>query len=78
MARISDARTSYAEALAALGDIEAPAEKARALEGAGRCHLSTGETAAAASFLRQARDVYARLGAPRADRIDLLLRDYGL
>jgi tetratricopeptide (TPR) repeat protein/transcriptional regulator with XRE-family HTH domain len=78
IARIGDARTSYAAALAALGDIEAPVEKARALEGTGRCHLSTGETAAAASFLRQARDVYARLGSPRADRIDLLLHDHGL
>lgn len=74
-ARISDARTSYAEALAALDSIDAPPEKARALEGIGRCHLSIGEASAAARSLRQARDIYVRLSSPRADRIDLLLRD---
>jgi tetratricopeptide (TPR) repeat protein/transcriptional regulator with XRE-family HTH domain len=78
MSRISDAKNSYAEALTALDGIDAPPEKARALEGIGRCHLSTGDTSAAAVSLHQARDIYAGLGSPGADRIDLLLRDHGL
>jgi tetratricopeptide (TPR) repeat protein/transcriptional regulator with XRE-family HTH domain len=78
MGRITDARTTYAEALTTLGTIESPPEKARALEGTGRCHLNARETATAASFLRQARDIYTRLGSSKADRIDLLLHEYGL
>ncbi len=77
-ARIADARAIYAEALAALREIPSPAEEARSLEGLGRCDLDAGETAAAASSLRQAREIYARLGSPGADRIDVLLRETGL
>jgi tetratricopeptide (TPR) repeat protein len=76
--QIADARTSYTEALATLEDRESPAERARALDGIGRCHLSAGEMASAASFLRQARDIYARLGSPATARIDLLLRQHNL
>jgi len=77
-ARIADARASYTEALTSLGDLGSPAEKARALEGIGRCHLSTEETTAAASFLRQARDIYARLGSAAIVQIDLVLREHDL
>ena len=73
-AKTADARASYADALAVPGGIQSPAEEARALEGIGRCDLDAGETDTAASFLRRARDIYARLGSTRADRIDLLLR----
>ena len=78
MERIADARTSYADALVTLGDMEAPAERARALAGIGRCHLTAGEMAAGAWFLRQARDTYASLGSPATARIDLLLRQHNL
>jgi tetratricopeptide (TPR) repeat protein len=77
-ARIADARAIYDEALAALREIPSPAEEARSLEGLGRCHLHAGEAAAAASSLRQAREIYARIGSPGVDRIDVLLREHGL
>jgi tetratricopeptide (TPR) repeat protein/transcriptional regulator with XRE-family HTH domain len=78
MSRISEALATYAEAPATLDGIDAPPEKARALEGMGRSHLSTGDAATAAQPLHQARDIYAGLGSPGANRMDILLRDHGL
>ncbi len=54
----------------------AEAEEARALEGIGRCHLHDGQAGRAAEPLRQALEIYQRIGSPSAVRIGTIIRDH--
>ena len=52
----------YEQALAANRELNKPREQATALEGLGGCHLSHGDPDAAAVRLREALEIYERLG----------------
>ena len=52
-----------------------PLEEARALEGLGRACLPDGNTDQALTYLRQALDIYQRIGAPAAQRVQAQLRE---
>jgi DNA-binding SARP family transcriptional activator/tetratricopeptide (TPR) repeat protein len=56
------ARALYQQSLAMNRELNKPDEEAIALEGLGECHLAAGETEPAASHLRQALEIYQRLG----------------
>lgn len=47
--------------------------KARACEGIGKCHLAAGNPGEGAASLRQALEIYQRMGSPAAARIATLL-----
>jgi tetratricopeptide (TPR) repeat protein/transcriptional regulator with XRE-family HTH domain len=51
-------------------------EEARALEGIGRCHLRNGHTDQAAARLRQALEIYHRIGSPSAGLLETTLREH--
>lgn len=60
------ALTCHEEALRLARQVRNPLEEARALEGAGRAHTAIGDTARAATELREAVTLYGRIGAARA------------
>jgi tetratricopeptide (TPR) repeat protein/transcriptional regulator with XRE-family HTH domain len=62
------ARSHHAEALAIARELGTPNEQARALEGIGRCLLHP-EPAEAATHLRQALQIYQKIGAPEARQV---------
>jgi len=62
------AREYHGQALEIARDLGAPLEEARALEGIGRSLLGD-DTAAAAASLRQALEIYQRIGSPGARRV---------
>ena len=73
------ARDHHARALAIAGEISAPLEEARALEGLGHCLLPDGDPgAAAAMHWQQALAIYQRIGVPDAQRIQETLRQHGI
>ena len=55
----------YTEALTIARDADSPVDQADALTGIGRCHIQAGNAAGGATLLRQARDIYQRIGCPR-------------
>jgi Tfp pilus assembly protein PilF len=63
----------YTEALTIARDIPAAEIEADALTGIGRCHLQTGNTTLGTALLRQALDIYQRIGSPSAQRIQEIL-----
>ncbi|MFE9571080.1 cyclophane-containing RiPP biosynthesis TPR protein HaaT [Streptomyces sp. NPDC006692] len=60
------AREYSSRALSLARDIKCPREEARALEGIGRCELTTGAGDLALESLREALAIYGRLGATEA------------
>ena len=68
------AREHHARALRIARDLPARREEARALEGLGRCHLGS-DHRAAEKCLRQALDIYQRVGTPDAHRIRAALQE---
>jgi len=74
----SEALALHTQALAIATEIEAPPAQARALEGIGQCQLRLGNTAAGATSLRQALQVYRRIGSANAARVRETLRAHGL
>jgi tetratricopeptide (TPR) repeat protein/transcriptional regulator with XRE-family HTH domain len=71
------AREHHATALRIARDLPARPEEARALEGIGRSNLGF-DNREAEKNLRQALDIYRRLGTPDALRIRVALRELGL
>ncbi len=63
-----EARNRHAEALAIARELGTPGEQARALEGIGRS-LLPGDPAEATAHLRQALEIYQKIGAPDARRV---------
>jgi tetratricopeptide (TPR) repeat protein len=55
--------------------VGSPLEQARALDGAGRCALARGDTASAVTQLRQALEIYQRIGAAEATQLATDLAD---
>jgi hypothetical protein len=72
-----EARSHHAEALAIARELDTPAEQARALEGIGRS-LVHRDPAEAAAHLRQALEIYQKIGAPGARRVQDTLDSQGL
>lgn len=70
------ALASYDRAAVICELITAPLEKARALEGTGRCHLRNSRPDQALDPLRQAMKIYRHLGAPGAQRVEAILQDH--
>lgn len=58
-----EARRHYQQALDCLTDETDIIERARALEGTGRCDLAVGRTADGTAALRRALQIYRRIGA---------------
>ena len=71
-------RGHHEEALAVALAIESLPNQARALEGIGRCQLGDGYPDAAAAPLREALDIYQRIGSPQADRLHDVIRENGM
>jgi tetratricopeptide (TPR) repeat protein/transcriptional regulator with XRE-family HTH domain len=71
-----DARRHHAEALAIARELGTPGEQARALEGTGRSLLHQAP-AEAAAFLRQALEIYQKIGAPGARAVQDTLDGQG-
>ncbi|ONM46292.1 tetratricopeptide repeat protein [Nocardia donostiensis] len=57
----------FTDALALARAIHNPLKQARALEGAARCRVCLGDTVTAVTELREAVEIYRRLGAAEAD-----------
>jgi tetratricopeptide (TPR) repeat protein/transcriptional regulator with XRE-family HTH domain len=72
------AHDRHTQALAIARDISAAPEEARALEGIGNSYLQEGNPRQAAAHLQQALAIYQRIGAPRAYRVQEILRDPSL
>jgi tetratricopeptide (TPR) repeat protein/transcriptional regulator with XRE-family HTH domain len=72
-----EARSHHAEALAIARELGTPVEQARALEGMGRCLLHR-DPAEAAAHLRQALEIYQKIGAPGARLVRDTLDGLGL
>jgi tetratricopeptide (TPR) repeat protein/transcriptional regulator with XRE-family HTH domain len=68
-----DGLARYTEALTIARNVGRAPEEADALAGMGRCHLQAGDTPAGAAFLRQALDVYQRIGSPGAQQVQKIL-----
>ena len=67
----------HREALAKAIELGAPAEEARALAGLGRSQLA-GDSAEAATNLREALAIYQRIGTPEARLVQDTLDEHGL
>jgi tetratricopeptide (TPR) repeat protein len=72
-----EARSCHAEALAITLELGTPGEQARALEGIGRSLLHQ-DPAEAAAHLRQALEIYQKIGAPGAGLVQDTLDGQGL
>jgi tetratricopeptide (TPR) repeat protein/DNA-binding XRE family transcriptional regulator len=72
-----EARSRHAEALAITRELGTPGEQARALEGIGRSLLHR-DPAEAAAHLRQALEIYQKIGAPGAGLVQDTLDGQGL
>ena len=77
-AEFAEARHRHEEALAAATEVASALDEARALEGLGRCYLADGQAGPAAARLRQALEIYQRIGSQYASRVEALLNDRGL
>ncbi len=58
--------------------VSAESQEARALEGIGSCHLRNGKPGQAAEPLRQALEIYHRIGSPNVARLETTIRDLRL
>jgi hypothetical protein len=76
-AATGQAREHHSQALVIASKTGAPLQEARALEGIGHNHLHDGNPRQAAVHLRHALAIYARIGAPDAQRIEETLRQHG-
>ena len=66
----SAARDLHHQALRLARQIQQPETEARALEGIGECHLHGADAQAGMAHLKQALDIFQRLGmTPDADRV---------
>ena len=74
---VQEARSHHSQALAIARELGAPLEEARAREGIGRSLLQQ-ERAEAAAHLRDALEIYQKIGAPGARRVQGTLDDHGL
>ena len=72
-----EARSQHAEALAIARELGTPGEQARALEGIGRSLLHP-DPVEAAAYLRQALEIYQKIGAPGARLVQETLDAQGL
>jgi tetratricopeptide (TPR) repeat protein len=63
-----ESRSHHAKALAIARELGTPGEQARALEGIGRS-LLRGDPAEAAAHLREALEIYQKIGAPEAQSV---------
>ncbi len=72
-----EAQSHHTQALAIACELGTPGEQARALEGIGRCLLHR-DSAEAATHLRQALEIYQRIGAPEARHVQETLDSQGL
>ncbi len=61
--------TQHEQALRFAREANSPIEEARAYEGAARCARHERDMDSANGWLRQALEIYRRIGSPRADRI---------
>ncbi|MBY8864003.1 tetratricopeptide repeat protein [Nocardia sp. CA2R105] len=57
----------FTEGLGVASDIHSQREQARALEGTARCLAALGDTHTAIAHLREAVEIYSRIGAPETD-----------
>jgi Tfp pilus assembly protein PilF len=57
--------------------VGSPLEQAHALDGVGRCALARGDTATAVTELRQALEIYQRIGAAEATQLVTDLAELG-
>jgi tetratricopeptide (TPR) repeat protein len=77
---LSQARDCHQQALRLARQVDSVSDEARALAGLGRCALLDGRAAEAAANLRQAREIFQRIGAAEASiisgELDTLTRDY--
>ncbi len=69
----AEARDHHTRALRIARDLPAPLEEARALEGIGRSHFDDDSPGEASGSLRQALEIYERLGTTGAGRIREML-----
>src|SRR6266496_3245712 len=74
--RPADRLARYTEALTIARDHAAPLDEADALAGIGCCHIQARDTAAGCAFLRQALDIYQRIGSPSAQRVQKILNEH--
>ena len=65
----------YQRALELARAVDSPLEQAHAFEGIGRCALDKGDTATAVTQLRQALEIYQRIGAAEATQLATELVD---
>ena len=66
---LSAAESCHQKALGLAREIGLPWEEAHALAGLGRCALAAGRTADAEAGLRQAREIFQRIGAAEASGV---------
>lgn len=59
----------FAAALTSAHAVQSQKEQAHALDGAGRCQVALGDSSTAKAQLRQAIELYRRLGAPEAEAV---------
>lgn len=79
MSAIEEAHSHFQDALTISQAYHMRHQEARAREGIGRCLLrETGQRAAAAESLRQAREIYEDMESPHAERITALLSAEGM
>jgi tetratricopeptide (TPR) repeat protein len=67
--QLAAARESHREALAAARDTDNPWNEAHALAGLGRRAVAAGDAAQAETLLRQALDIFQRIGAAEAAEV---------
>ncbi len=72
----ADALARYNEALSITRDIGSRLDEADALEGIGQCHIQAGDITVGGAFLRQALEIYQRIGSPGAERVQNTLNEY--
>jgi tetratricopeptide (TPR) repeat protein/transcriptional regulator with XRE-family HTH domain len=72
-----EARTSHEQALAIARSIAALLEEARALEGMGNCDIQSSDAHHGSVQLRNALEIYLRIGSPHAQRVERTLRFHG-
>lgn len=69
----AEANASHVGALALCRELGDESGEAEALEGVGLCYLSDGDPQRSRDLLKQASDIYASIGSPRATNINQLL-----
>lgn len=70
-----NAQARYEEALALARQLTDPPGEARALKGIGQCHLHHQRRGEGESFLRQALEIYDRIGSPMAEDVRKIIAD---